>query len=132
MFNIKNKSLKDLVAKKKTKVLEFPTHKDFKLTCVYLSPAAFQEAQLNASLDDNVDMQKALLHEIVRGWEGLTLDILTDLVVLNGYTKEDFEDEELASEIEFNDEHLDLLYDSSDAFYTWVNKVVTDSATFRS
>lgn len=133
MLNIKNKALSELIARKKTKVLEFPTNKDFKITCVYFAPAEFQKLQLEASLDEDIDLQKSLLRKMVTDWKGLTLDYLLDITVLdNAYTKEDFTEEELASEIEFNEEHLDLLYECSDMFNAWVNKVVTNAATFRS
>jgi len=61
----------------------------------------------------------------VKGWKGLTLEHLSNLLLI------DVSDEDLEKELEFNIDNAETLVSSSTEFDTWLNEVVFDLDYFR-
>ena len=62
----------------------------------------------------------------VKGWKGLKLKYLEDLVLV------DIKGEDPSAELPFNDENSQLLVENSNEFDNWLNEVVFDLENFRS
>ena len=131
--------LKSLLVDSKTTWVEFPGLKDFEVELANLSrkelvnlrkkctsnkfnrkTRAFEE-----SLDDD-KFVKEFATATVKGWKGLKLAYLEDLVLV------DLTGQDLESELPFSDENSLLLVENSSEFDNWLNEVVFDLDNFRS
>ena len=63
---------------------------------------------------------------VIKGWEGLTLENLETLLLI------DTEGKDLSEELPYTDENAEVLVSSSTEFDTWLNEVVFDLDNFRS
>lgn len=63
---------------------------------------------------------------VIKGWEGLTLEHLETLLLI------DTDGKDMAEELPFNEENAEALVSSSTEFDTWLNEVVFDLDNFRS
>ena len=62
---------------------------------------------------------------VIKGWEGLTLENLETLLLI------DTEGKDLSEELPYTDENAEVLVSSSTEFDTWLNEVVFDLDNFR-
>lgn len=62
----------------------------------------------------------------IKGWKGLKLKFLENLLLVN------LEDAEEDEELEYSQEEAELLLQNSSEFDSWINEVVFDLANFRS
>jgi hypothetical protein len=62
---------------------------------------------------------------VIKGWEGLTLESLETLLLINT------EGKDLTEELPYSDENAEVLVSSSTEFDTWLNEVVFDLDNFR-
>jgi len=62
---------------------------------------------------------------VIKGWEGLTLEHLETLLLI------DTENKDLSEELPFTEENAEVLVSSSTEFDTWLNEVVFDLDNFR-
>jgi hypothetical protein len=62
----------------------------------------------------------------IKGWKGLKLKYLENLLLVN------LEDAEEDEELEYSQEEAELLLQNSSEFDSWINEVVFDLANFRS
>ena len=76
------------------------------------------------SLDEDKFVQE-FTKSTVKGWKGLTLEHLSNLLLI------DVADEDLDKELEYNTENAQILVSSSTEFDTWLNEVVFDLDYFR-
>ena len=130
--------LKSLLVDSKTTWVEFPGLDGFEVELANLSrkelvnlrkkctsnkfnrkTRAFEE-----SLDDE-KFVKEFTESTVKGWKGLKLGYLEDLILvdLNGQDPE--------MEMEFSEENAQILVENSSEFDNWLNEVVFDLENFR-
>lgn len=62
---------------------------------------------------------------VIKGWEGLTLEHLETLLLI------DTEGKDMSEELPFTPENAEVLVSSSTEFDTWLNEVVFDLDNFR-
>ena len=62
---------------------------------------------------------------VIKGWEGLTLENLETLILI------DTEGKDMSQELPYTAENAEVLVSSSTEFDTWLNEVVFDLDNFR-
>ena len=131
--------LKSLLVDSKTTWVEFPGLDGFEVELANLSrkelvnlrkkcttnkfnrkTRAFEE-----SLDDE-KFVKEFSEATVKGWKGLKLSYLEDLILV------DLEGQDLSKEMEYTLENALVLVENSSEFDNWLNEVVFDLENFRS
>ena len=131
--------LKSLLVDSKTTWAEFPGLDGFEVELANLSrkelvnlrkkctsnkfnrkTRAFEE-----SLDDE-KFVKEFSDATVKGWKGLKLSYLEDLILV------DLENQDLTKEMEYTIENALVLVENSSEFDNWLNEVVFDLENFRS
>ena len=131
--------LKSLLVDSKTTWVEFPGLDGFEVELANLSrkelvslrkkctsskfnrkTRAFEE-----SLDDE-KFVKEFAESTVKGWKGLKLSYLEDLILV------DLENQDLTKEMEYTLENALVLVENSSEFDNWLNEVVFDLENFRS
>ena len=80
---------------------------------------AFEE-----SLDDD-KFVKEFTSSTVKGWKGLQLGYLEDLLLV------DLKGQDVTKELDYNEENALLLVENSSEFDNWLNEVVFDLENFR-
>ena len=130
--------LKNLLVDSKTTWVEFPGLDGFEVELANLSrkelialrkkctsnkfnrkTRAFEE-----SLDDNKFI-KEFTESTVKGWKGLKLGYLEDLVLV------DLKNQDVEKELEFSEANAQSLVENSTEFDNWLNEVVFDLENFR-
>jgi hypothetical protein len=130
--------LKNLLVDSKTTWVEFPGLADFEVELANLSrkelvslrkkcttnkfnrkTRAFEE-----SLDDE-KFVKEFTQSTVKGWKGLQLGYLEDLLLV------DLKGQDVNKELDYNEENALLLVENSSEFDNWLNEVVFDLENFR-
>ena len=61
----------------------------------------------------------------IKGWKGLKLKYLEDLILVN------LNDQDLEAELEYDEEQAQVMVQNSTEFDNWINEVVFDLANFR-
>ena len=131
--------LKSLIVDSKTTWVEFPGLDGFEVELANLSrkelialrkrctsnkfnrkTRAFEE-----SLDDNKFI-KEFTSSTVKGWKGLKLAYLEDLLLVH------LKNNDVESELEFTIDNAEQLVENSNEFDNWLNEVVFDLENFRS
>jgi len=130
--------LKNLLVDSKTTWVEFPGLEDFEVELANLSrkelvalrkkctqnkfnrkTRAFEE-----TLDDD-KFVKEFTNSTVKGWKGLQLAFLEDLLLV------DLKSNDPESLLEYTEENALLLVENSSEFDNWLNEVVFDLENFR-
>ena len=130
--------LKSLLVDSKTTWVEFPGLDGFEVELANLSrkelvnlrkkcttnkfnrkTRAFEE-----SLDDD-KFVKEFAEATVKGWKGLKLSYLEDLILV------DLEGQDLSQEMEYTPDNALVLVENSAEFDNWLNEVVFDLENFR-
>ena len=130
--------LKSLIVDSKTTWVEFPGLENFEVELANLSrkelvslrkkcttnkfnrkTRAFEE-----SLDDD-KFVKEFTSSTVKGWKGLQLGYLEDLLLV------DLKGQDVTKELDYNEENALLLVENSSEFDNWLNEVVFDLENFR-
>ena len=130
--------LKSLLVDSKTTWVEFPGLDGFEVELANLSrkelialrkkctsnkfnrkTRAFEEV-----MDDDKFL-KEFTHATVKGWKGLQLKYLEDLLLV------DLKDNNPESEMEYTQENAMILVENSNEFDNWLNEVVFDLEHFR-
>jgi hypothetical protein len=130
--------LKSLLVDSKTTWVEFPGLDGFEVELANLSrkelvnlrkkcttnkfnrkTRAFEE-----SLDDD-KFVKEFAEATVKGWKGLKLSYLEDLILV------DLKGQDLTQEMEYTSENAIVLVENSSEFDNWLNEVVFDLENFR-
>ena len=130
--------LKSLLVDTKTTWVEFPGLENFEVELANLSrkelvslrkkcttnkfnrkTRAFEE-----SLDDD-KCGKEFTSSTVKGWKGLQLGYLEDLLLV------DLKGQDVTKELDYNEENALLLVENSSEFDNWLNEVVFDLENFR-
>ena len=131
--------LKNLLVDSKTTWVEFPGLTGFEVELANLSrkelvslrkrctnnkfnrkTRAFEE-----SLDDE-KFVKEFTSSTVKGWKGLKLKYLEDLVLV------DLQNQDVEAELDYTAENAEELVENSSEFDNWLNEVVFDLENFRS
>ena len=131
--------LKNLLVDSKTTWVEFPGLENFEVELANLSrkelvslrkkcttnkfnrkTRAFEE-----SLDDD-KFVKEFTEATVKGWKGLQLGYLEDLLLV------DLKGQDVNQELEYSDANAEQLVENSSEFDNWLNEVVFDLDNFRS
>jgi hypothetical protein len=131
--------LKSLLVDSKTTWVEFPGLDGFEVELANLSrkelvnlrkkctsnkfnrkTRAFEE-----SLDDE-KFVKEFTESTVKGWKGLKLSYLEDLILV------DLSGQDPTSEMEYTPDNAQVLVENSSEFDNWLNEVVFDLENFRS
>ena len=130
--------LKSLLVDSKTTWVEFPGLDEFEVELANLSrkelvalrkkctqqkfnrkTRAFEE-----TLDDD-KFVKEFTNSTVKGWKGLQLSFLEDLVLV------DLKGQDTSTLLEYTEENALLLVENSSEFDNWLNEVVFDLENFR-
>ena len=130
--------LKTLLVDSKTTLVEFPGLDGFEVELANLSrkelvalrkkctqqkfnrkTRAFEE-----TLDDD-KFVKEFTNSTVKGWKGLQLGFLEDLVLV------DLKGQDASTPLEYTEENALLLVENSSEFDNWLNEVVFDLENFR-
>lgn len=135
MTEAKKVSLKSLLVPSKNVEVEYPGMPGFKISLAYLSretlisirkkatKTTFKHRTQQDELDDKLFL-KLYAEAAIKGWRGLTVEYLSQLVPINS------EGAEATSEVEYDPETaLDLMQASAD-FESFISDSVTDLANF--
>ena len=131
--------LKNLLVSSKTTWVEFPGLDDFEVELANLSRKELlalrkrcTENKFNRktrgfeeSLDDE-KFVKEFTAATVKGWKGLKLEYLEDLLLV------DLSGQDSKAELPYSDENAQQLVENSSEFDNWLNEVVFDLDNFRS
>ena len=131
--------LKTLLVDSKTTWVEFPGLDDFEVELANLSRkelVALRKKCLNTKFnrktrqfEENLDDEKFVVeftNATVKGWKGLKLKYLEDLVLV------DLTGQDGNKELDFSEENAISLVENSSEFDNWLNEVVFDLDNFRS
>ena len=130
--------LKSLLVDSKTTWVEFPGSEGFEVELANLSRKELQNLRKNCiqnkfnrktrvyeeSLDDEKFVKEFTL-KTVKGWKGLKLKYLEDLLLVD-YPKKDAD-----VELEYTEDNALTLVENSTEFDNWLNEVVFDLQHFR-
>ena len=130
--------LKSLLVDSKTTWVEFPGSEGFEVELANLSRKELQNLRKNCiqnkfnrktrmyeeSLDDEKFVREFTL-KTVKGWKGLKLKYLEDLLLVD-YPKKDAD-----VELEYTEDNALTLVENSTEFDNWLNEVVFDLDNFR-
>ena len=131
--------LKNLLVDSKTTWVEFPGLDGFEVELANLSRKELlnlrkrctqnkfnrKTRQFEESLDDDKFVVE-FTHATVKGWKGLKLKYLEDLVLV------DLKGQDPEQEMPFNEDNAQQLVENSSEFDNWLNEVVFDLDNFRS
>ena len=131
--------LKSLLVDSKTTWVEFPGSEGFEVELANLSRKELQNLRKNCiqnkfnrktrmyeeSLDDEKFVKEFTL-KTVKGWKGLKLKYLEDMLLVE-YPKKDEN-----VELEYTEDNAITLVENSTEFDNWLNEVVFDLDNFRS
>lgn len=133
-------SLKNILVDTKEVEISFPGHEDFVVKVGAISRELLRKIRKDSTkteMDSKLRIPMERLDEdkfarlftaaAVKGWSGLTYNILSDLILMDESCIEDMEET-----VEYSEEDAALLLKESQIFDTWVNEVVYDIARFRS
>lgn len=128
-------AISKLVMPTKTITIPHPQYKDFVLDLKFISREVSRRIQkeaqkmradnANVELDDQA-FNLVYAKEAFAGWKGLTYNILSNFVLLDESQIDD-----MNAEIPFTVEDAAFLITASQAFESWVNKVVFEIDNFR-
>ncbi len=130
--------LKSLLVDSKTTWVEFPGLDGFEVELANLSRKELVALRkkctsqkfnrktrgFEESLDDD-KFVKEFTNSTVKGWKGLQLGYLEDLVLV------DLKGQDATQELEYTEENALLLVENSSEFDNWLNEVVFDLDNFR-
>jgi len=130
--------LKDLMVDTKAAWLDFPGAPGFQVKVANLSRKeliALRKRCISQKFDrktrqmiEDLDEEKFITEftkATVKGWSGLKLKYLEDLILV------DLKDQDLELELEYDEEQAQVLVQNSTEFDNWINEVVFDLANFR-
>lgn len=131
--------LKNLLVDSKTTWVEFPGLDGFEVELANLSRKELvslrkrctqnkfnrKTRQFEESLDDDKFVIE-FTNATVKGWKGLQLKYLEDLILV------DLQGQDATKELEFSEENAQVLVENSTEFDNWLNEVVFDLEHFRS
>jgi hypothetical protein len=131
--------LKNLLVDTKTTWVEFPGLDGFEVELANLSRKELVALRkrctsskfnrktrgFEESLDDE-KFVKEFTESTVKGWKGLKLSYLEDLVLVN------LDGQDTEQQLPFNQENAQQLVENSTEFDNWLNEVVFDLENFRS
>ncbi len=80
--------------------------------------------QMNEDVDED-KFVSLFAKATVKGWKGLTLSVLQELILI------DMKENDPTTELEYSQENAQLLMQNSTEFDQWLNEVVFDLANFR-
>ena len=131
--------LKSLLIDSKTAWLEFPGAPNFRVEVCNLSRqelTKLRKRSTSSKFDRSTRQPVETLNEdkfikeyskaVVKNWEGLTLEVLETLILI------DTTGRDLSEELPYTPEAAEILVNSSTEFDTWLNEVVYDLDNFRS
>ena len=131
--------LKNLLVDSKTAWVEFPGLDGFEVELANLSRKELvalrkrcvtnkfdrKTRAFNEELDES-KFVKEFTQATVKGWRGLKLAMLEDLILV------DLKGQEPETEMPYNQENAQVLVENSSEFDNWLNEVVFDLENFRS
>ena len=131
--------LKNLLVDSKTAWVEFPGLEGFEVELANLSRkelVALRKRCVTNKFDrktrafneelDETKFVKEFTEATVKGWKGLKLSMLEDLILV------DLKGQDAETEMPYNQENAQVLVDNSTEFDNWLNEVVFDLENFRS
>lgn len=130
------KNIKDLVLSEKIVEREFPGIPTFKIRLKYQGRQAIRELAKKATVysigpdmkkSENLDIElfnKLFINSCVLGWTGLTMEALSQLVLIG-------EVADPTEEVPFSPENAEFLLGASELFDKFVNATVHDLDCFR-
>lgn len=134
------KNIKALVLPKKEVEFPFSLYPEFKVKLTYLSKPEelrLREDALVTKYDDKLDVpyteidtelhQKLFAERCITGWSGLTMGILSQLVLLDD-SGDDFDPDEL---VDYSPENAETLLSNSKIFDAWVLQTMIKVDNFR-
>jgi|TARA_B100000902_G_scaffold369404_1_gene393581 hypothetical protein len=130
--------LKSLLVDSKTTWVEFPGLSGFEVELANLSRKELVNLRKKCTqnkfnrktrgFEESLDEEKFLVEfteATVKGWKGLKLEYLEDLLLV------DLKGQDPKSELEYSDENAKQLVENSSEFDNWLNEVVFDLDNFR-
>ena len=131
--------LKSLLVDSKTTWVEFPGLKGFEVELANLSRKELVALRKKCTsnkfnrktraFEESLDDEKFVIEftqSTVKGWKGLQLGYLEDLLLV------DLKGNDPEKELEFSEENAQSLVENSTEFDNWLNEVVFDLDNFRS
>ena len=130
--------LKSLLVDSKTTWVEFPGLKGFEVELANLSRKELVALRKKCTsnkfnrktraFEESLDDEKFVIEftqSTVKGWQGLQLGYLEDLLLV------DLKGNDPETELEFSEENAQSLVENSSEFDNWLNEVVFDLENFR-
>ena len=130
--------LKSLLVDSKTTWVEFPGLKGFEVELANLSRKELVALRKKCTsnkfnrktraFEESLDDEKFVIEftqSTVKGWKGLQLGYLEDLLLV------DLKGNDPETELEFSEENAQSLVENSSEFDNWLNEVVFDLENFR-
>ena len=131
--------LKSLLVDSKTTWVEFPGLEGFEVELANLSRKELVALRKKCTqnkfnrktraVEETLDDEKFVIEftqSTVKGWKGLKLGYLEDLVLV------DLKNQDVEKELEFSEANAQSLVENSTEFDNWLNEVVFDLENFRS
>ena len=131
--------LKSLLVDSKTTWVEFPGLEGFEVELANLSRKELVALRKKCTqnkfnrktraFEETLDDEKFVIEftqSTVKGWKGLKLGYLEDLVLV------DLKNQDVEKELEFSEANAQSLVENSTEFDNWLNEVVFDLENFRS
>ena len=130
--------LKSLLVDSKTAWVDFPGSEGFEVELANLSRKELvalrkrctsqkfdrKTRTFNEELDENKFLSE-FTNAVVKGWKGLKLKYLEDLILV------DLKGQDVEQEMEYTPENAKVLVENSQEFDNWLNEVVFDLENFR-
>ena len=134
----KKVSLASLLTPSKTVTVDYPEFEGFSVQLCYLSREELVKLRSRClsqkfnrktrGFEESLDEEKFLVEfteATVKGWKGLKLEYLEDLLLV------DLKGQDPKEELEYSDENAKQLVENSSEFDNWLNEVVFDLDNFR-
>lgn len=130
--------LQDLMVDTKAAWIEFPGCPGFTVNVANLARkelVALRKRCVHTKFDRKTRQPEEVLDEekfvkefskaTIKGWKGLKLKYLEDLLLV------DLKGQDTNEELEYSEDQAEILISNSSEFDTWINEVVFDLANFR-
>lgn len=131
-------NLREIAIESKESLVEFPGYNGFKVRLAYVSRQLSKEmldatevkeykhgVHVNTSRDQD-KFAELYCAAAIKGWEGLTLDTVSSLMLL------DIGERDLTTEVPYSEDNAIMLFTKSIVFQNFIDRSVFEVDTFRS
>lgn len=130
-------NLKDIALESKESLVEFPGFDGFKVKLAYVSrqqsrnileaseSKVFKNGMHVDNKRDEAKFAQLYTRASIKGWEGLTLDHVSRLMLI------DIEGKDLSTPVDYSEDNAEMLFANSSVFSSFIDRSVFEIDTFR-